>query len=455
MTFINVPGLAGKLYVPDGRPPGSKKHPCRDCFGCQQCSDDRCSLCRSETMAAAGRGYDRGKPMRDGKRNVTYASTVTVSEILPTVPQAISSETCCGPPPPPASSSNERPGYRLLPFVAGFIDTPAGPVPRVATALTPADRIGAAAVRCGISRNRCAIAPGLYAVGAASADSPVLVTANYKLTFDTLRRKLAGVDAWVLVLDTRGVNVWCAAGKNLFSHDEIALRVQRARLEQVVRHRRLILPQLAATGVSARQVRKKCGFEVVWGPVRAGDIQDFLRNGMQAEQAMRRVTFTFGERLVLVPVELSFLPKPTAVILAALFFLSGIGGEIFSFGAAWARGLSAAAAYAAGVFAGAVATPVLLPWIPGRAFALKGALAGTAVGALLIFFLRTGLHAAELPALLVLAAAVSSYLAMNFTGSTPFTSPSGVEKEMRRAIPLQAAALLVFVLAWVGSAFAG
>lgn len=55
--------------------------------------------------------------MHDGKRAVDFASTVTVSEILPTVPQAISSDTCCGPPPAPASSSHERPGYRLLPFV--------------------------------------------------------------------------------------------------------------------------------------------------------------------------------------------------------------------------------------------------------------------------------------------------------------------------------------------------
>jgi len=102
-----------------------------------------------------------------------------------------------------------------------------------------------------------------------------------------------------------------------------------------------------------------------------------------------------------------------------------------------------------------VATPVLLPWIPGRAFALKGALIGTAVGGLLVFLRRTGLHAAELFALLLLTAAVSSYLAMNFTGSTPFTSPSGVEKEMRRAIPLQAVALLAFVLTWVWAGFAG
>ena len=56
-------------------------------------------------------------------------------------------------------------------------------------------------------------------------------------------------------------------------------------------------------------------------------------------------------------------------------------------------------------------------------------------------------------ALVLITAAVSSYLAMNFTGSTPFTSPSGVEKEMRRAIPIQAAAAVAAVAAWIGSAF--
>jgi hypothetical protein len=49
--------------------------------------------------------------------------------------------------------------------------------------------------------------------------------------------------------------------------------------------------------------------------------------------------------------------------------------------------------------------------------------------------------------------AISSYLAMNFTGATPYTSMSGVEKEMRRALPLQMAAGLLSVIVWVGSAF--
>ena len=112
------------------------------------------------------------------------------------------------------------------------------------------------------------------------------------------------------------------------------------------------------------------------------------------------------------------------------------------------------AAYIVGVFAGAVAAPILLPWIPGRAFALKGSLTGMAAGLVFTLIFRSSLIWAEALALFFLTVAVSSYLAMNFTGSTPFTSPSGVEKEMRRAIPLQAAGILIALAVWIGAAFA-
>ncbi len=69
----------------------------------------------------------------------------------------------------------------------------------------------------------------------------------------------------------------------------------------------------------------------------------------------------------------------------------------------------------------------------------------------MIFY--TTLHFWEALALLLSTTAISSYLSMNFTGSTPFTSPSGVEKEMRKAIPLQAIAVLIAVVAWIGSGF--
>jgi hypothetical protein len=367
----------------------------------------------------------------------------------------VSDEVCCGSPPGPQSSLYEKPGYELQGFVESFFDTAAGPVPRVKTSPERSDVRGTISARLGIMRDQYKIAPGLYGVGEPGPDSPVLVTANYKLTFDTLRRELTSFDGWILVIDTRGINVWCAAGKALFSTQEVVHRIQQSRLSTVVRHNKIILPQLAATGVSAVSVKKESGFEVLWGPIQARDVQQFVANGCKAGQSMRRVTFTLPERIVLVPVELSHLPKPTIWVLLAVFLLSGIGTGFFSFDVAWHRGLMALAAYAAGILGGALAAPILLPWIPGRAFALKGTLTGIAAGLAVAMTFRNSLSWVEATALVFFTIAISSYLAMNFTGSTPYTSPSGVEKEMRRAIPLQAATALIAVVAWVSAAFTG
>jgi hypothetical protein len=292
-------------------------------------------------------------------------------------------------------------------------------------------------------------------VGDPDQESPVLVTANYKLTFDSLRQELTALDAWLLVLDTRGVNVWCAAGKELFSTREVVNRVNQTRLNKVVSHNQLILPQLGATGVSAHQVKKASGFKVIWGPIRARDIQHFIASENRLDKSMRQVTFSIGERTVLIPVELSHLPKPTFWVLLAVFFLSGIGTNVFSLNDAWYRGLMALTAYAGGILAGAVAAPILLPWLPGRAFALKGAHTGVIMGLVVVMLFKSGLIWLESLALLLMTVAISSYLAMNFTGSTPFTSPSGVEKEMRRAIPLQAGAVVIALVAWVSAGFVG
>jgi hypothetical protein len=284
---------------------------------------------------------------------------------------------------------------------------------------------------------------------ACRTESPVMVTANYKLTFDALRCSLANVNAWIMVLDTRSINVWCAAGKGTFSTREVADRVKTTGLEKIVTHRRLILPQLSATGVAARQVKTLCGFEVVWGPVHARDIKSFVDNNMKATPAMRKVTFTLRERLELIPVELNHMGKPTLYLIPALFLLSGLGSGIFSLDAATSRGGAATLAYVLAVVTGAILAPALLPWLPGRAFALKGAAIGAAAGALLSAGFDNQLARLEMLALTLFIIAVSSYLAMNFTGSTPFTSPTGVEKEMRRAMPAQAIGGLAAVILWV------
>ena len=363
--------------------------------------------------------------------------------------------SCCSSQPSELHASVENPGFRRWGFVEDFMETPAGPVPRVRTRLIREDRLGTVSARLGIGRDSYSIAPGIYGVGSPDEGAPVMVTANYKLSFDALRCSLKGISAWILVLDTRSINVWCAAGKGTFSTREVAERVKVTSLDKIVSHRRLILPQLSATGVAARQVKTLCGFEVIWGPVHAKHINAFLENGMKATPAMRKVTFSFRERVELIPVELNHMGKPTLYLIPALFLLSGLGQGFFSVSAAFYRGISAVLAYVLAVAAGAILAPAVLPWLPGRAFALKGAGLGAAAGAVLSAAFAGQLVRSEMLALTLFIMAVSSYLAMNFTGSTPFTSPTGVEKEMRRAIPTQAAGALAAFIIWVSAGFMG
>ncbi len=308
-------------------------------------------------------------------------------------------------------------------------------------------------MRWGLGRTRYSIAPGLYALGNPSENSPVLVTANYKMTFDILRRDLHGHDAWLLVLDTKGINVWCAAGKGTFGTDELVRQVQRTGLQQVVAHRTLIVPQLGAPGVAAHKVSKATGFKVIYGPVRSSDLPGFLDNGQHATPEMRRVTFSFIDRLVLTPVELVNMWRQMLWSILALYILGGIGPQIFSLAAASTRGTAAVTTGLLGVLTGAVLVPILLPWLPGRQFALKGAAAGLAVGVLAVLPFLGSIDWLNCMALLIAVATVSSWCAMHFTGSSTFTSPSGVEKEMRQAIPAQAAALLVAGLCWLAGTF--
>ncbi len=317
------------------------------------------------------------------------------------------------------------------------------------------DHLGTLRVRIGMARNSYKVNPGLYGIGTPSPESPVFVTANYKLSFDALRKELTNLDSWILVVDTRGINVWCAAGKRTFSTDEVARQVQQSRLEQVVAHRELILPQFAAIGVAQHELNKKCGFKGVFGPVRANDIPQFMQQNRKADEAQRSVTFTLAERLVLVPVEITLIWKQ--FLLAALvgFILSGIGPDIYSFAAAWARGWTAIHAAIVAILTGALLVPVLLPWIPGRQFWLKGGMTGAVTGLLYLTTCSADVGLAGQLGMWLWIMAGSSYMAMNFTGTTPFTSLSGVEQEMQRGLPIQCGSILLGLLLWLIAPFIG
>lgn len=283
------------------------------------------------------------------------------------------------------------------------------------------------------------VPPGLYALGAPDADSPVLVTANYKMTYDLVRKALAGNNVWLLVLETYGINVWCAAGKGTFGTGELVRRVNSTRLAEVVNHRKLILPLLGAVGVKGVEVLKRTGFKVRFATIRIEDFPEFLAKGKVVGKA-RELSFTICERLILTPVEIVSGLRSSLPLLGLLF----LGGGFFSGDFSLNHAVAAVAAFIAAVLAGSFAAPLLLPWLPTRSFAVKGGVTGIIAGALFCRF--AGIESiAYSAAAIMLISAVSSFMMLNFTGSTPFTSRSGVKKEMKWALPVQAGALLAGV----------
>ncbi len=292
--------------------------------------------------------------------------------------------------------------------------------------LTSTDRWDHFLARVGVRRGEHRKEPGLYALGNPSPDSPVFVTANYTLSFDALRSSLVGIDGYILVLDTQGINVWCAAGKGTFGTKEIVRRVIASRLADVVTHRKLILPQLGAPGVAAHEVKKLTGFWVEYGPVRAADLPEYLKT-RKATPEMRRVEFPLRDRAVLIPVDIVQTFLPTLLAAVILFFVGG-----------WVSSLAAVTA----VFAGIVLFPILLPWLPTHNFSTKGFFLGVLAAlpfAVSAFFRHPGWvwwhQVGQALEFLLVMPAVTAFLALNFTGSSTFTSRTGVKQEMFTYIP--------------------
>jgi hypothetical protein len=280
------------------------------------------------------------------------------------------------------------------------------------------------------------VVPGLYRLGNPTADSPVFASANYTLSFDALRSALFGFDAWILVLDTKGINVWCAAGKGTFGTDELVRRIESTDLSGVVSHRKIIVPQLGAPGISWPEVLRKTKFLVEFGPVRARDLPEYLKEHT-ATPAMRRVEFPLWDRLVLIPVEFVHVALPMVLIAIALWFLAGPG---------------AALAAVAAVLAGTVLIPALLPFIPTQDFSTKGLILGLVVSLPFAYAFGTTpvlpfwVNAAGAIVPLLVMPAVVAYIALNFTGATTYTSRTGVKKEIFRYVPLMAGMAVLGVL---------
>jgi hypothetical protein len=317
------------------------------------------------------------------------------------------------------------------------------PVTTVTSDWNLKDYLGATRVRMSLGRNNYAVKPGLYQLGNPDKSSEVFISSNYKLSFDILRKNLSGLNAWILVLDTKGINVWCAAGKGTFGTNELIRKITDNKLQNVVQHRKIIVPQLGAPGVSGYKVKDATGFTVKFGPVRACDIKEYLSSKGSVDESLRQVSFNFMDRLILAPVEIVNSLKYLLIVVIALGIVTGInivGKSItFSIEQTFIPILLIVSAYLAGAFL----TPVLLPWIPSRYFSMKGLIMGSLVFLLIFFTARAMLDTVAIFGWFFFSLAISSFLAMNFTGASTYTSLSGVKKEMKIFVPIQIGLIVV------------
>lgn len=338
---------------------------------------------------------------------------------------------CCG-------TTKKEPETVALNLVPPVIQT-------VSTDWSLEDYLGQFRCRVSSYRNSYIVNPGLYAVERPDEDSDVFVSANYKLSFDILRRSLRGINAWILVLDTKGINVWCAAGKRTFGTDELIRHISEVHLDKVVSHRRVIVPQLGAPGIAAHLVAKKSGFRVYYGPVDARDIPAYISAGYKATDEMRTVRFTWLDRLVLTPMEINPVMGKFPLYALIVLIVFGIQPYGIIFRDSLAGGWPFLFLGLVSVLAGALLTPLLLPLIPFRAFAIKGWI----VGFISVFFIQDIIRTSDKSLLIftyLFFPLLSSYIALQFTGSTAFTGMSGVKKELRYALPVYKAAAAISLL---------
>lgn len=138
---------------------------------------------------------------------------------------------------------------------------------------------------------------GLIKIGNPDEGAPVLVTGNYHLTVMKVKRALKGQNAFLLVANSHGINVWCAAAGGHFTHHDVISAIKLSGIENRIDHRAVILPQLAACGIEAKVIDQRTGWKVKWGPVDIEDFRAYLKNGQEKTADMSIVRFPLKDRL--------------------------------------------------------------------------------------------------------------------------------------------------------------
>lgn len=174
---------------------------------------------------------------------------------------------------------------------------------------------------------------GLRVIGQPGPDAPVFVTCNFDLTVRRVMKALKGMDCYLLVANSKGINVWCAAGGGILNAHSVTSVVKTSCITEKVNHRILVLPQLSAPGIDVTRVEQETGWRCKFGPVYATDIPRYVAANLRKEDAMRHARFPLRERLemgVMWAGTLSLIAT-IPVVLLSLGSLPGVWVMIWAF----------------------------------------------------------------------------------------------------------------------------
>ncbi len=285
------------------------------------------------------------------------------------------------------------------------------------------------------------VEPGLYYTGDRyDRDAPLLVTSNYRLTVFLVVRRVRAFNARLLVLDTDGINVWCAAGKGAFGNAALLAQLNRYDRASLGEGEwlRLVLPKFGLAGIDLRALRKE-RIRPIIGPLYAKQLPAYLAESPLRDREQDRVDFGLQMRAF------SWVPGLKQMLGYSVLLLIFFMAAHRLWGISVPVGVLAIAAFVA------TAYPLLFPWIPGKRFVVKGAWLGATTAAGLVVAALIGfLPAAAVAAAVPFSLATGMFFGLAYTGNSAVSNYSSVRKETAQflvpEVALYAVSLLVFVV---------
>jgi acetyl-CoA decarbonylase/synthase complex subunit gamma len=146
---------------------------------------------------------------------------------------------------------------------------------------TPASAYALLALRTNIftdPQKPIQVQPGIYEINSPKADSPLMVTTNFSITYFAVANEVdgSGSPGWLLVADAEGMSVLTAWAAGKFDAERIAKAVKTTGIEDKINHRKLIIPGHVSVLMGELEEALP-GWRIMVGPREAVDLPGYLK----------------------------------------------------------------------------------------------------------------------------------------------------------------------------------